>query len=154
MATTGRAVRLADVGRAAGVGTSIASRVLNGDPTVSIRPETRERILAAARELRYRPNAFARGLKLARTMTLGIIANVAYYHEMAEILMTVERVAADAGSVMLIADTADFFGERKEEGPPFVLLNRRLPGVGLSASVDDARGVQVAVEHLAALGHA
>ena len=184
MATTGRAVRLADVARAAGVGTSIASRVLNGDPTVSIRLETRERILAAARELRYRPNAFARGLKLARTMTLGIIANVAYYHEMAEILMAVERAAADAGYVMLIADTADFVGrgeayhrlllerrvdglliasilvtdgfvkELKEEGLPFVLLNRRLPGVGLSASVDDARGVQVAVEHLAALGHA
>ena len=31
----------------------------------------RERILAAVQELDYRPNAFARGLKLARTMTIG-----------------------------------------------------------------------------------
>ncbi|MCY3923487.1 MAG: LacI family DNA-binding transcriptional regulator [Chloroflexi bacterium] len=80
-ARAGRSARLADVARAAGVGTSIASRVLNADPTVSIRPETRERILDAARELNYRPNAFARGLKLARTMTLGIIANLSYYYE-------------------------------------------------------------------------
>jgi LacI family transcriptional regulator len=77
---TARAARLADVARAAGVGTSIASRVLNHDPTVSIRPETRERILAAALELNYRPNALARGLRLARTMTIGIIINLAYYY--------------------------------------------------------------------------
>src|SRR2546428_696265 len=60
-------VRLADVARAAEVGTSIVSRVLNGDPTVSIRPATRVRIETAARELNYRPNASAHELKLQRT---------------------------------------------------------------------------------------
>ena len=34
---------------ACGVTVSIVSRVLNGDPTVSARPETRERIFDAAR---------------------------------------------------------------------------------------------------------
>src|SRR3989304_8137805 len=106
MATTGRAVRLADVAQAAGVGTSIASRVLNGDPTVSIRPETRERILAAALSLNYRPNAMARGLRLQRTMSLGLVINLAYYYENAEILIAVERAAAAAGYVTLIADAA------------------------------------------------
>lgn len=183
MSTTGKPIRLADVAREAGVGTSITSRVLNGDPTVSIRSETRERILAAARKLNYRPNAFARGLRLSRTMTLGIITNLAYYYEIAEILMAVERSAAAAGYVTLIADTADFVGrgeayrrllferrvdglliasilvddafarELRAEGLPFVLLNRRVRSVGPSASVDDALGVRLAVEHLVGLGH-
>ena len=183
MATTGRAARLADVARAAGVGTSIASRVLNGDPTVSIRPETRERILASARKLNYRPNALARGLRLSRTMTLGIIINLAYYYENAEVLMAVERAAATAGYVTLIADTANFVGrgeayrrllfERRVDGLliasifvtdefveqladeklPFVMLNRRLKGVSASVSVDDSLGTQIGVEHLAGLGH-
>ena len=96
---SGRTARLTDVAQAAGVGTSIASRVLNGDPTVSIRLETRQRILDAARELNYRPNAMARGLRLARTMSLGIIINLAYYYENAEILAAVESAAASAGYV-------------------------------------------------------
>jgi LacI family transcriptional regulator len=180
---TARAARLADVARAAGVGTSIASRVLNHDPTVSIRPETRERILAAALELNYRPNALARGLRLARTMTIGIIINLAYYYENAQILSAVERAVAQAGYVTLIADTADFAGrgeayrrllferrvdglliasilvpdefirELKAEGLPFVVLNRRVGGAGPSASVEDELGMRVAVEHLVGLGH-
>ena len=53
-------MRLEDVARDAGVSKSIASRVLNGDPELLVRPETRERVVAAARRLNYRPHAAAR----------------------------------------------------------------------------------------------
>ena len=43
-------VRLVDVAAACGVTKSVASRVLNNDPTLNVRPETRQRILAAAQE--------------------------------------------------------------------------------------------------------
>lgn len=66
---------LADVGRAAGVSAMAASTVLNGARTSSrIAPETRERILEAARKLRYRPNAAARALANRRMDTLGVAA--------------------------------------------------------------------------------
>ncbi len=66
---------LADVGRAAGVSAMAASAVLNGARTSSrIAPETRERILEAARRLRYRPNAAARALASRRMDTLGVAA--------------------------------------------------------------------------------
>ena len=183
MRSTEGATRLADVARAAGVGTSIASRVLNGDPTVSIRPETRKRIVAAARELDYRPNAFARGLKLARTMTLGMVIPNLPYPVNADIIRGAERQAAAAGYVMLLADAEEFLQtgeayrrlllERRVDGLliasastsesfledlasrrlPFVLVNRRVPHVGPCVSVDDAAGMRLAVEHLLGLGH-
>lgn len=66
---------LADVGRVAGVSAMAASAVLNGARTSSrIASETRERILEAAQELRYRPNAAARALANRRMDTLGVAA--------------------------------------------------------------------------------
>lgn len=67
------AATLADVGRAAGVSAMAASAVLNGAKTSSrISDETRQRILEAAEQLRYRPNATARGLAERRMNTLGL----------------------------------------------------------------------------------
>jgi DNA-binding LacI/PurR family transcriptional regulator len=40
---------------------------------VPINPATRERVLEVARQMRYRPNPLARGLRGARTMLLGVI---------------------------------------------------------------------------------
>ncbi|MGH3187910.1 MAG: LacI family DNA-binding transcriptional regulator, partial [Streptosporangiaceae bacterium] len=63
---------MADVARLAGVSHQTVSRVLNNHPNV--RPSTRERVLAAIRELAYRPNAAARTLVTRRTHTLGVIS--------------------------------------------------------------------------------
>ena len=52
------------------------SAVLNNAPSAEHIPEhTRSRILAAARELNYRPNFFARSLRKKRTYTIGVIAH-------------------------------------------------------------------------------
>jgi len=51
------------------------SAVLNDSPAASSIPEiTKARIHAAARELQYRPNFFARSLRKKRTYTIGVIA--------------------------------------------------------------------------------
>jgi DNA-binding LacI/PurR family transcriptional regulator len=63
-----------DIADASGVSQSTVSRVLSGAPNViPINPATRERILDVARQMRYRPNPLARGLRGARTMLLGVI---------------------------------------------------------------------------------
>jgi DNA-binding LacI/PurR family transcriptional regulator len=63
-----------DIARVTGVSQSTVSRVLSGAPTiVPIAGQTRERVLTAARELRYRPNPLARGLRGMQTMLLGVI---------------------------------------------------------------------------------
>lgn len=65
---------LRDVAKAAGVSQSTVSRIVSGAPTaIPIAAATRERVLAAAKRLGYRPNPLARGLTGARTMLLGAI---------------------------------------------------------------------------------
>jgi len=63
-----------DIALAAGVSRSTVSRILNDAPlAVPIARETRERVLAAAHDLEYRPNPLARALRGAPTMLLGAI---------------------------------------------------------------------------------
>ncbi len=63
-----------DVARLTGVSQSTVSRVLSGAATaVPIADDTRERVIAAARSLGYRPNPLARGLRGMKTMLLGVI---------------------------------------------------------------------------------
>lgn len=62
---------MADVARVAGVSSQTVSRVSNGFPGVN--EETRERVLAAMKELGYRPNSAARALKRGDFHTIGVI---------------------------------------------------------------------------------
>ncbi|WP_103958164.1 LacI family DNA-binding transcriptional regulator [Nonomuraea solani] len=63
-----------DIAAAAGVSQSTVSRVLSGVPTaVPIAPATRQRVLRTARELGYRPNPLARGLRGAATNLIGAV---------------------------------------------------------------------------------
>ncbi|WP_367669699.1 LacI family DNA-binding transcriptional regulator [Streptomyces sp. DT2A-34] len=62
---------MADVARLAGVSSQTVSRVSNGFPGVT--EETRQQVMAAMRELGYRPNSAARALKRGEFRTLGVI---------------------------------------------------------------------------------
>jgi len=59
-----------DVARHAGVSITSASYALNGTGTIGT--ATRKRVLEAAEELNYHPNAFARNLKNKKTHTIGV----------------------------------------------------------------------------------
>lgn len=63
--------RIADVAALAGVGEATVSRVLNG--RANVRPATRERVLAAIQELKYRPSSVARSLSLGKTMVVAVV---------------------------------------------------------------------------------
>jgi DNA-binding LacI/PurR family transcriptional regulator len=68
-------VTLRDVAHGSGVSITTVSRILNGRASgVPIRDETRQRVLAVAAELGYRPNLLARGLRGSRSSLLGVIA--------------------------------------------------------------------------------
>lgn len=65
--------RIKDVAEAAGVSTATVSRVLADKPHV--RPEVRERVLAAVEKLNYRPNRVARSLRVQKSNIIGLIVS-------------------------------------------------------------------------------
>lgn len=176
-------MRLEDVARDAGVSKSIASRVLNGDPELLVRPETRERVVAAARRLNYRPHAAARGLKRAETGALGLLVppltNPVYVRiirgafdralERDFVVLLVEDVdpeQADATSTALLqAGRIDGLIVASAEpghpllatlgklGIPHVFVNRGVPGSSRNVVVDEAGASAAALAHLVELGH-
>src|SRR5579864_6606305 len=68
------AITLKAVADHVGLTPGTVSSVLNGAPSArSIPQSTKNRIMAAAQELNYRPNFFAQSLRKKRTYTIGVI---------------------------------------------------------------------------------
>ena len=82
---------MADVAKLAGVSHQTVSRVLNSAELV--RPETRERVREAMRELGYQPNSVARALVTGRSWTLGVVSFDTTLYGPASTLFGIERAA-------------------------------------------------------------
>jgi LacI family transcriptional regulator, galactose operon repressor len=67
------AVKLRDVATLAGVHPATASRALNPQTRLLVSEETASRVLAAAEQLGYHPNAVARSLRTRRSHTVGVL---------------------------------------------------------------------------------
>ena len=175
--------RLADVAVAAGTSKPIASRILNRDPTLSVRPELRERVIAAARELGYRPHAAARALRRSQTSVLGMLVppllNPVYtlivrgaFSRAAEREFTLllaedieEQHADETFAQLVLTGRIDglivasarpghpLIARLAEHGLPHVFANRAVEGSGRNVVMDDEHGVDVALDHLHLLGH-
>ncbi|XCM78367.1 substrate-binding domain-containing protein [Kitasatospora sp. HUAS MG31] len=75
--------------------------MLNGAPHV--RPDTRDRVLAAIRELDYRPNSAARALVTRRSQTLGVVSFGSALYGPASMLDGIEQAARSAGYFVSVA---------------------------------------------------
>jgi LacI family transcriptional regulator len=138
--------------------------------------------LKAARKLNYRPNAMARALRQAQTMSLGLfvpdVSNFVYF----ELIRGVEQRAFEAGYALLLANAHEsdkveevykrLVHERRVDGllvasasdedtmpfdvedetSPIIWVNRRRKSRP-SVVEDDESGMAMAVEHLVSLGH-
>ncbi|GII23453.1 LacI family DNA-binding transcriptional regulator [Planosporangium mesophilum] len=96
-------VTLEDVARAAEVSLATASRALNG--TAPVRQHLRERVLRAAEELAYTPNAHARALAGATHRTVGVICHDVSDPYFAAVAGGIMRVAGDNGMLVMLAST-------------------------------------------------
>lgn len=92
------------VAERANVSPGIVSRLLNEDPTLRVRDETRERILQAARDLDYSPNTAARALRMSRSRTIGLAVHDASNPVYGEIIAGAQDQATRAGYVLMLAD--------------------------------------------------
>lgn len=99
--SNGRRPGMTDVARLAGVSHQTVSRVLNDNG--SVRPETRERVLAAIAELGYRRNLSARALVTRRSGLIGIVASGSSRSGPAGTLGALEQAARAASYFVTVA---------------------------------------------------
>jgi LacI family transcriptional regulator len=95
-----------EVAAAAGVSRSAVSRTFT--PGASVAPHTREKVLAAASRLGYRPNALARSLIVRRTQLIGLVMaewENPFYTRMLRLFS--ERLQAEGYQVMLLTSNTE-----------------------------------------------
>ena len=170
-----------DVAARAGVSKSLVSRVMQGAATVS--EARRRAVLEAAAELGYRPNAAARSLVRQRSHAVGVLVSDLHNPFFAEVLDGIHGPASRAGFRVLVvtgnrdpaAEARALQGLLELRADGVILVSPRLPASTIAAAArsvptvavarrvtasaldnvtsDDARGAQLAVDHLVGLGH-
>lgn len=95
-----KSITLSDVARTAGVTSMTVSRVVNQTGYVS--EETREKVLRVVKELNYRRNGLARGLKRQRTDTVGLVLGDIANPFAAELARAVRDFTAQRGYNLFI----------------------------------------------------
>ena len=161
---------------------STVSRVLNGDPGLSVRPETIERILTTARTQGYRPNALARALRRDRTGAFAFVVPLLRNPIWVRLQRGALQRAGERGYVVMMMEeptdapkppgTYRYLVEEsradglllatalRRTGPdagvheiPHVYVNRRGPDRGNDVVMDEAGAVRLFIDHVASLGH-
>jgi LacI family transcriptional regulator len=129
-----------DVAALAGVSQSTVSLVLTGHPRARIAAKTRERVLAAARDLGYRPNLLARGLVKRRSFAIGVVAPSLDNPFFSGIVSGADRVASESGYGVLLCDAREVTAKVHLQR----LRDRQVDGVLVAPSVaedPDARAL-------------
>lgn len=98
-------VTLAQVAQRANVTAATVSNVLRNPQKV--KPATVERVMAAIRELGYRPNLTARALAEGRTSTLALMLSNITNPFYPEFVLAAEREARKRGHYLLVSNTDD-----------------------------------------------
>lgn len=180
--SSGRAqhASILDVAALAGVSPSTVSRSLRGLPNVS--PQTRQRVLEAARELSYVVSPGASGLASGQTRAVGVVVPFVTRWFFANVVAGACDVLAESGYDVLLyhlgsADSRDRFFDRmplarrvdavvtltvpltdehtlglRALGMPLVTVGAQMPGVSC-VRIDDVAAAESAVNHLIHQGH-
>ena len=156
---------------------TVSAALNNSAAARSIPEHTKQRILAAAQELNYRPNFFARSLRLQRTFTIGVIAEEIGDAYGSTIISGIEQhlrqnnffflTVIHRHDKKLLQTYSQMLQARGVEGfitvdtsisePPTlptvaVAGHEHVPGV-TNIVLDHKRAARMALEHLRELGH-
>ncbi len=170
-----------DVAAQAGVSRSLVSLVMSDSPRVS--EQSRAKVMEAAQKLGYRPNLWARSLASGRTMTVGVMLNDLhnpFFTEMAEgvaeaaiesnleILITSgwQRSAGEKAAIESLLNlrtdgivlggarlALDVLKDFSSQAPMVAVNTFAEPETFDTVRNDEKHGAELAIEHLASLGH-
>jgi LacI family transcriptional regulator len=121
-------VGIRDVAKAAGVSVTTVSHALNNLAEKRISPETRRRVHEAAQQLGYAPNGLARGLRLRRSGTIGLISDqIATTPHAGKIILGAQGAVERHGGLLMVMDTGG--NPALEDRAARLLLRHQVDGV-------------------------
>ena len=118
-------VTIKDIAEQTGVSYATVSRTLNHLSGVS--PATRDKVLAAADEMGYRPNMHARSLKTNKTNTIALLLPDISNPFFAEIAYAVDEYASENGYTTILCSS--HWNEKNEAKQLDLLQNQRVDGI-------------------------
>jgi LacI family transcriptional regulator len=175
-------VTIRHVAKEAGVAVGTASRVLNGNKSVS--EEVRRRVLKAVKKLGYEPDRLAQSMRSGVTHTVACATRDIGIAGLGTLVHAAEEVLRDSGYILLLAGTDErkereiallhILSQRRVDALiiatssetdndlnsslaklkiPIVLLDRETPAEFDAVMLDHFRAVKAAADHLLGLGH-
>lgn len=123
-------VNIKQLAKALNLSTSTVSRAFRDNSDIN--KETKERILAMAKELNYQPNHYASNLREQRSKTIAVIVPELANNFFSQAIHGIERIARDKGYHILIYATEDDY--QKEVSFIRHLHNGRADGIIMSVS--------------------
>lgn len=124
-----------DVARLSNVSVGTVSKALNNSG--SLRQETRDRVIAVAKELGFRPNDLAQSLHRGKTFTVGLISNDSFGRFAMPIMEGLEECLADRRIAVFMANATD--DPEREAQHVGQLLGKRVDGIVVTARRADRR---------------
>ncbi len=105
-------VTIKDIAKHLTISISTVSRALSDDK--NIRRETREAVLAAAKQLGYKPNPVATNLKFGRSNTVGVIVPEMTTPYASQVIAGVQEVLHKSGIKVFIANSEESWERERE----------------------------------------
>jgi len=129
-------VSLQDIAKCLDVSTALVSFVLNDRGNEKgINKDTQQRVLDKAKELNYKPNHIARGLRLGRSETIGLIVADISNKFYAKIAKRIEEVASENNYNLIICSSDE--NPEKEMRLIKMLHERQVDGLIISSTQKD-----------------
>ena len=125
-----RNINIKELAKVLNLSTSTVSRAFRDNSDIS--KETKDKILAAAKELNYQPNHYASNLREQRSKTIAVIVPELANNFFSQAINGIERIAREKGYHILIYATDDDY----EKEVSFIrhLHNGRADGIIMSVS--------------------
>ena len=133
-------ISLSDIAIECKVSKTLVSMVLNGrGDAYGISKETQERVYAAAEKLNYKPNQIARGLRLGKSNTIGLVVSDIANPFYAKIARGVEDYASKSGYNLIICSSDE--SAEKEAALLRMLKERQVDGLLISTTFSSSKEI-------------
>lgn len=137
------ASHMRDVAQRAGVSKATVSRVLNKARYVD--PETRRRVLEAARQLKYYRNVHARRLARGRSDLFGLVVSEIANPFFPEVIRGFEAAALERGFEVLLCNTE--YGPERIQAAVQKMIENKVRGAAVMTSVMEAEHISELASH-------